>query len=339
VAVLQNIAHQFDTATHDVALIDNSWIGCIEVRGSDRLDLLHRLSTNDLLATRPGQSVDTVFTTDKGRIVDYVHVLVKQDALLLLVSKGNEEDFVRWIDKFTIMEDVKLSIVTPARQVESSTCPDPVGGRESMEITSLFGPRARDAAEKFFGIELKQSSFVEKDGTLVFYCREFCTDLIHVIAEKQSSIAKSPDISGVARMSADAYEVFRISRGIPHYGSELNEAFNPYEIGLTHAISFTKGCYIGQEIIARLDTYKKIQKSTWGIVMSEDSALPQTNARVHFNGEDVGRLTSVSLAAVRGKRVGLAVLKNDTVVADNHISIVSGGNTFDGIAAAIPVTL
>jgi folate-binding protein YgfZ len=141
------------------------------------------------------------------------------------------------------------------------------------------------------------------------------------------------------KMSRAAYETFRIARGIPRYGSELNDAHNPYDVGLKFAISYTKGCYIGQEVIARLDTYGKVQRELVGITLNEDAEGVQAGAAIVYRGTEVGTMTSLSPSAIRGRRIALAVVKKNTLVADNHVSIVFDGKTFEGFVASIPIEL
>ncbi len=321
---VKNIELEFDAATNDVALVDRSRLGRIEVTGADRLDLLHRLSTNNLISLKPMQSVGTVFVTDKGRIVDFVRVLVKEDSLLLVTSAGTEENFMRWIERYTIMEDIKLRVTT-----------------EPTAMVSLLGPRAVQVAEKKFEIELRRDSLVEKDGMMILHRHEFETAIVDVIIEGgcAAQLTELLNAAGSTTIGEEAYQTFRISRGMPEHGSELSEAFNPYEVGLRDAMSFTKGCYLGQEIIARLDTYGKVQKTMRGVVLREEDAAPRAGSKMTFSGEDIGTLTSISPMAVHGKRVGLCVVRKDAVSTDNTVGILSDGNVIPGIIASIPVPL
>src|SRR5512135_2549505 len=110
---------EFDAAVRSCALVDMTSCGRIGAMGKDALDLMHRLSTNDLLSLRPGFSKRTVFTTEKGRIVDSALVLSSESGLVLITSAGAEENLSRWIEKFTITEDVSLNVVTPSTSMYS----------------------------------------------------------------------------------------------------------------------------------------------------------------------------------------------------------------------------
>ncbi len=319
-----SVEGQLAAATEQVALVDRSAVGRIEVTGKDAVDLLHRLSTQNLLQKSEGDIVGTVFTTDKGRIIDYVHVLFKNESLLLLVSPTNEQAFSDWIDKFTIMEDIGLKVVT-----------------STTGMLSLIGPTANTFAEHAFGVPMHLNKFVEirTDAAelTVLYREEFQTQFVDVIfpAEAHERVKAMLMASEVQEMSAQAFEIFRISRGIPAYGRELSPAFNPYEVNLAHAISFTKGCYLGQEVIARLDTYQKIQNELYGVVF-ETEDVPTEGSTVSVRDAEAGVLTSVSPELLRNKRTALAVMKKKVTKADDFISVPSGGTTIKGVVRRIP---
>ncbi|MBX2992193.1 MAG: aminomethyltransferase family protein [Bacteroidetes bacterium] len=326
-----SIEAEYDAAVNDIAMIDRSWVGRIEVTGADRLDLLHRLSTNDLLKAKAGQVVGTVFTTDKGRIIDFVHILIRDSSLLLLISPGNEETFSAWIDKFTILEDLQLKTVT-----------------HSTAMFSLIGPKATAFASSLEEQPLQHNTLIENSSlpfpATILFRTEFKTDIIDIILASSDAARAWGYLLTVGTVSTPkpigirAYQVFRISRGIPELGAELSDQFNPYEAGLSHAISFTKGCYIGQEVIARLDTYKKVQKGLWGIISSGDDAM-QPGAEILENGDVIGKITSSTPDSIRGKRIGLAIVKKSSLQADDHVSISYNGTTSAGSLSAFPVAV
>ena len=328
----ESIEKQFDAAVYGLAIVDHSSVGRIEVTGADRLDLLHRLSTNNLLAGKPGGVIGTVFTTDKGRIVDYVYVLVRAESLLLLTSPSNESNLVKWIDKYTIMEDLHLNVVT-----------------DTTAQFTLVGPRAKEAAELASGVLLVHNQFamvgLPFGKATITYRNEFQTDFVDFIVDEYASddlrklLLSNAGMSGLGIMGSNAFEPFRISRGIPSIGAELSDAFNPFEAGLLHAISFNKGCYIGQEVIARLDTYQKIQKSLFGVVFPASTSGLKRGSTALCNKEEVGMLTSVSSQPVRRQLVGIGILKKHHVRTDDHVSIVCDGITVQGILRPIPVVL
>jgi tRNA-modifying protein YgfZ len=328
---LDNLA-ELTVVTKSVALADRSSVGRILVEGTDRLDLLHRLSTNTLVSGKPGQRIGTVFTTDKGRVIEYVNVLIQPSSLLLLTSPHNEDTFSNWIAKYTIMEDIHLMVKT-----------------HLTSMLTLVGPMAKEAAELATNASLRVNSVVELPqpvaGAIVSHRTEFNTEFVDFIvsAERKTELEERlmPVLQkfGGRRISEDVFETFRISRGIPVHGAEISETYNPYEAGLREAISFTKGCYIGQEVIARLDTYQKIQRSLTGIVFDQGSFEFTNGASVIFRGEEIGTLTSVGPTAVEKSIVCIGILKTNVVRSDDHVSIACEGRSVQGSVRQFPIVL
>jgi folate-binding protein YgfZ len=108
----------------------------------------------------------------------------------------------------------------------------------------------------------------------------------------------------------DAYEKFRIEKGIPAVPNEINDIYNPYEAGLINEVSFTKGCYIGQEVIARLETYDKVQKILSGVIF-ETQDVPSVSLLIIDGKNEVGKITSVAYSPLYKKAIGLTYLKKE----------------------------
>lgn len=329
--VYTDIEAEYDAAVRSAALVDRSTVGKIELLGGDALDLLHRLSTNDLSRIGRGGVAPTVLVTEKGRVIDYILVVVLPDRIMLLVSAGNEQRVASWIEKFTIMEDVRSHVAST-----------------NFRLFALIGPMAKEIGENLLarGIESDTIIIGEIGSTPVhaWYRKAFETDWLDMMVEERAAekLCRYLDVRrqelGFSLMGATAYEVFRITRGIPTLGHELSDAFNPFEVGLRPAISFTKGCYIGQEVIARLDTYQKVQRTLWGILFDQHASVA-SGSTLMCDGEEVGVLTSSSTIGIRGRRCGLAVLKIHRVHSDDPIGILGSHGIVQGVRAALPVLL
>ena len=267
----------------------SSYLGRLRLRGSDALDLLDRLSTNrltDLVA--PGMGMGSVLTTNKGRIIDFLGVHLEDDGLLVVTSGEATEKIEEWIDFYTIMEDVEtvdISNETFQFRILGSTTPS-----LSNDVAQLAKFHA--LKEEICGIEriVIRSQMLD----------EPCLDVIGPsVAAK--TVSQELEVSGIhVELSLDEYERIRVESGYPAFGSELTEDFNPLEAGLIEHISFNKGCYIGQEVVARLNTYEKVQKKlvklVWnGTIKGKDLSM---------EGQKAGVITS----ALDG--VGLGFVRN-----------------------------
>ena len=267
----------------------SSYLGRLRLRGSDALDLLDRLSTNrltDLVA--PGMGMGSVLTTNKGRIIDFLGVHLEDDGLLVVTSGAATGKIEEWIEFYTIMEDVETV------DISDETFQFRILGNTSPSLSSEVAQLDRFHA-------LKE----EIGGTDCIVIRsqilgEPCLDVIGPLVAAET-VSQELEVAGIhAELSLDEYERIRVESGYPAFGSELTEDFNPLEAGLIEHISFNKGCYIGQEVVARLNTYEKVQKKlvklVWNGTINEKNLL--------IDGHTAGVITS----ALDG--VGLGFVRN-----------------------------
>ena len=258
-------------------MFDVSNSGRLSVRGDDALDLLNRLSTNDLEPMRSSGGMGTVLTTNKGRIIDLLRVLHLGDRLLMLTSPGTQDRVVEWIDFYTFAEDITVTDIAPD--------------------TSHFlfvGDRAGDAlSEAGFGawglIEpMSHTTTDVGDGVPVIIRADLGS-----IPAWEVILPRGQDIpaDGIENLGATALDTLRIEQGIPAFPSELNESHNPLEANLKPHINFNKGCYIGQEVVARLNTYDRVQRFLCRLVV-EDTITLDPGSTLTVDGDSAGEVTS-----------------------------------------------
>ncbi|MTJ54477.1 folate-binding protein YgfZ [Anabaena sp. UHCC 0253] len=291
-----------------VVVSDRSNWGLIRVSDDDRLRFLHNQSTNDFQSLKPGQGCDTVMVTSTARTIDLVTAYVLEDAVLLVVSPNRRQVLMQWLDRYIFFADkVKLTDVT-----------------EEMATLSLIGPQSHAMVEKLGAgalIGQPDGNHILVNGVIVAVGSGVAAPgytLILPIAEKQEWWEKILGF-GAVELSDRAWEMLRILQGRPAPDLELTDDYNPLEVGLWQTVSFTKGCYIGQETIARLNTYKGVKQYLWGIRLS-GAAEPATV--ITIGEEKVGKLTSYTdtpdghfgLGYIRSKAggVGLKVQVGET---------------------------
>lgn len=271
--------------------IDVSHRSLVLMKGADAVDFLQRISTNDVSPLKNGESVQTIFTNEKGRIVEVV-AAVKSGGDVLLAGQSNQPtQLLQWLEKFIIMDDVNVASVT-----------------DDYHHELLFG----QSEEK--PLTAGTIEFKEIFGKNV---------LKHLLTPRTDSL-RIPEV-GLSR----SYEDFRIERGIPAWPAELSGEYNPLEAGLGELINWTKGCYIGQEVIARLDTYKKVQKH---LTIFECAKRPDSlPARIFRKENEAGLLTSITEEKRKNRFIGLGFLRS-VVEKDADLEL-------DGGSERIPVTI
>ena len=285
--------------------------GVLRLTGADRLDLLHRLSTADLNRLRPGGEGTTILTTEKGRIIDQLRVVVADDHLLI-VTQGPSEPVAAWLEKYTIMDDVVTTMVD-----------------SEYSVIGIYGDRVKGVVASTMNIDVPESgsAAIAERGEIVL--REPGINgpggvLVIVPSDAAASLSERLRDANVVPLDTGTYQVMRIEAGQPAYGAELSDDANPLEVGLSSFISFTKGCYIGQEVIARLDSYDKVKQHLMGIRIAD--GLPADGigdgelvVRDIISYDVIGRVTSLATSPAIGD-IGLGIIR--TAHANPDVSIV-----------------
>jgi folate-binding protein YgfZ len=325
------LAREYEILASRIGLVDRSSLTKLKLVGKDTVDLLQRLSTNNLQAFLPGSCIHTVLTTEKGRVIDLVTLYHLSNSELILVCHAPPEKVINWIQKFIIMEDVSVLDLTTTYSAFSLIGPG-VGKLLSMiEVTSSL----RD--DKPLAIEAKVAGIQVIVGSAELISPSN-VNLLVPIADAytiwQKLVEDGSEI-GLRPCGIDALEIHRIEHGFPVYGRELTEEVNPLEAGLERFVSFTKGCYIGQEVIARLDTYKKLQKRLVGLLLNDNA--PMTNgARVSARGTDVGWVTSAAQSPHLNRTIGLAYVRSTWAIPATSVDVTTESGTHEAQVVQLP---
>ena len=260
-------------------------LGCLKATGDDALDLLNRLSTNKVDHIQPGHWAPTVLTSDRGRIVDLINVIHAGECVYLLTSPGQQQPVIEWLDKYTIMEDLEVA------DVSASTAIVALAGAGAAALLGLELPDAEYLPGKQY--PAPTVSVGGRDAIAIgspLGSLPCC--LLVAPGDGASAIIRALAAAGAVEAHADEWEALRVASGAPAFGSEMGEPYNPLEAGLIGAIDFTKGCYIGQEVIARLDSYHRVQKYL-AVLRFADGSDVTAGASLAHEGRPSGTVTSL----------------------------------------------
>ena len=271
-----------------ISLVDlSNYYGRMELLGEDCIDLLDRLSTNDVsVLRRPGQGLSSVLTTNKGRIIDLLGLFLFEDKFLLVSSSDSIRRVSEWIEFYTIMEDVEVKDIS----------------HTTFHFRSIDNPQLQNTlglGEASFG-----ETVSEKVGNILCSAMKSqmgglsAIDIVGPVDDKEYVLSQLKEKSETISLSE--FEELRIKLGVPEYGKELSEDYNPIEAGLLDHISFNKGCYIGQEVVARLNAYDKVQRKLVRLTWSGDI----DSKELTVDGKVIGKITSA------GSGEGLGYVRN-----------------------------
>jgi len=276
-------SEQKQIACQQVGIYKHTHSGIIALTGEDRLQFLHNQTTNEIKSLKPGQGCQAVFVNATGRTLDLATVYVTEETVLLLLSAKRTQFLMEWLDRYLFpMDRVTLNNVS-----------------ESYTLYTLMGEKSPALMEKL-GIETTlEQSFATHQMTTIHEMPvrlAVGTEIalpgytLIVASENASALQDTLTNTGAVPISETAWDELSLEQGRPLPDYELTEDYNPLEAGLWEAISFDKGCYIGQETIARLNTYQGVKQRLWGLRLSQrvDPDTPIT-----LDGKKVGKLTRV----------------------------------------------
>ena len=293
--------------------------GYLRIGGDDRVAFIQRQTTNDLSLAHSGRAVLTVLTTPAARILDVLYALPDAEALGVITLPGRGESTRRYLQSRVFFMD-KVTIVDASTEL---TQIDLVGSDTSNVLERLgIDPPVEPSqvtAGVFEGVPV-QALALEPGFSLGVR--------LLLPAATKATIENSLAQFGAAQLSVEDYSNLRIEAGLPAGGAELSEDFTPLEAGLVAAISSTKGCYTGQEVLGRQITYNKVTQQLCGLKLARPT---HPGERVWtLDGSPVGKITSAAHSPGFGE-IALAVVKRphhapgaDVRVGEKFESAVQG---------------
>jgi folate-binding protein YgfZ len=305
---------EYRAAKESAAVFDFSHWGRVKASGADTLDLLNRLSTNKVTGLKPGQGAPTILTSDKGRIVDLIYVYNLGPYVLLVTSPGAVKSVMEWVDKYTIMDDCTLEDVSQATSLLTIT------GPRAPEVVGKLANAADVPALTPCG-SLSVTISGAEAGALRWPQGQIESFQLFIPSSAAEQAIQSAASAGATLAGIEAWDLLRLEAGVPAYDKELSERFNPLEAGLIEAIDFAKGCYIGQEVIARLDTYKKVQRRL--VSLSFENGGVNEGSELLHDGQVVGEVTSA--ANLPGGYVGLGYVREAFIDSGSQLTVRDGG--------------
>jgi folate-binding protein YgfZ len=295
--------------------------GIIQADGQEVLDLIHRLSTNGCLNLQAQMGKQTILTNEKGRIIDVITIINRIDHTLILTSPGNEQQVISWLKKYIIMENIRFTIRT-----------------NDLEMVTIHGPESLDFVSQFIGgdlLTLPMHSAISNSNTNRFAIRSMPIHELQFLIIDQKENGLLDYFSGqkdIPELYSNDWNRERILAGHGIYLHEWSDAYNPLEAGLLHLIDFKKGCYIGQEVIARLDSYNKVNKRLMGI--SSQSHFEEHDL-IYVEDEQIGVITSIS--SLEDMTIALGYVRSEHSYDETNIKIQHQGKSVDAVLHVLPM--
>ena len=309
---------EYEAVRGGAGLFDLSTRGRVEVSGGEAVMFLNGMLTNDVARLEDGAWMHAAFPNPQGRLVASARVFRRGGAFLFDTEAATYARLLQTLARFTLAGDFRV------RDLTAETA-----------MLSVQGPRARDVVRAVLGDSAAETargvvSTFELDGAEVSAARATHTaedgfDLF-VSSEPAASLWNALVAAGARPVGADALEVLRVEAGLPRYGVDASETNVVLEVvDESEAVSYTKGCYAGQEIIARIHWRGHVAKRLAGVVFDRD-AEPPSDARLLdcAEGREAGRITSSVYSPRLHARVALALVKYDFLTPGTELKLFSG---------------
>jgi folate-binding protein YgfZ len=280
----------YEALRNRAAWLDLSARGKIKLTGEDRARLLHAMTTNHIQQLTPGSGCYAFFLNDKGRVLADANVLCRPDYFLLDLEPETRQPLYQHLDRFIIADDVTLEDATDA-----------------IATIAIEGPEAACVLERM-GAPVPQAEYssVEWDQALVARLNSTGSAGFFVfapVAEKLALIARL-EAAGAEPADAEAARVVRLEHGKPRYGEDISERFLAQEANQPQALHFSKGCYLGQEIVERVRSRGQIHRVLMPLIL-ETKEPPAPGTKLETGAE----ITSAAYSPALGKVVALAYVR------------------------------
>ena len=316
-------AAAYDAARHRAAFLDRTHRGRIVVSGTERRSYLQGLLTNDVLALLPGQGCYTAYLTAQGRMIADLYAYELGDVLLLTLTGAVTGRVMAMLDQFIFSEDVQLGDVSGTFAQIGVVGPDAAAAVgaivNGVPVETLRGMAEHGNARGAWAGGAVIVTRIADAGEPGF---DLFVDAAQAGALKAALLA-----AGAVELDETAAEAVRIEAGIPLFGRDMDEETIPLEAGIeSRAISFTKGCYVGQEVIIRVlhRGHGRVARKLIGLTVDGDRA-PDDGAVIRSGDREIGHVTSAAISPALQRPIALAYLHRDFL--EPGTSVTAGDQT------------
>jgi folate-binding protein YgfZ len=302
-----NLEGEYRAARESVAIFDTNWHAIITLAGRDRVKYLHNISSNDIKSLAEGRGTLALLLNPQGRILAELEVYALPEKLLALSHASQRERTVATLKKYVIGSQVQIEDLT-----------------EQMGSFGIEGPRAAEVVQRACGVPI--------DGLADSSIKEITMDAVHCYVLRRShfgetgaeiiaprshlpalwqSVLAEVRAAGGEPIGMAAFHTLRLEAGVPWFPADFNDAMIPHEAALeTTHISFTKGCYTGQEIVERVRSRGHVNRKRVSLKFSA-ATPPLPGTKLLVNSAEVGFVTSVAFSPREGTAIGMGYVRRE----------------------------
>ena len=316
-------------------IMDMTHRGKIRISGKDRIKFLQNILSQDINKLTPGTGGHATLLNTKGHMLAYMRIYSDEDSFLIDTEPGEADKIIQILNRYLFREDVKIDDVTL-----------------KYGLVTVQGPHSRENICRISGTDIKKMEECNHLNLTInsINCKVVKTthtgeegydiyapwDNIHSIWE--TIIIPSPSAQ-ITPVGHEAYNSLRIEAGIPLYSVDMDEDTIPIEANLDHAISYTKGCYVGQETIARIKFKGHVNRTLTGFTIEGD-IIPGKGDRIYTVTENtehnIGIITSACFSPTLNKSIAIGYLRLGYTEPGTEVHIDSKPHRISAVIAGIP---
>jgi len=295
----------------------------VRISGDDGVSFMHGMSTANVKGLEPGRVAPALFVTEHAHVIADCFVYAVNDALLLEIAGSRWPGVRTHLEKLLVADDVEFDEL------------------ESLAVLDVEGPKASEIIEAAFGNgagQLEPWRHVELAPFRIAHVPRYVLPAITIVADHSDIAAATEKLKNVradiAAVAAETLEILRIENGLALPGVDTGERTLALEARLERAISFNKGCYLGQETIERATAHGALKRRLCGLRIAGNRS-PGVGAPIKLDGKDVGRVTSLTHSPDAGT-IGLAILHHSAWTPGTRVSISDKSGTLEASVDELP---
>jgi glycine cleavage system T protein len=319
------------TVRERAGLIDLSFHGVMRVSGSEAAQFLNGLVTNDVKALQNGQGMRAAFLTGHGKVRALCRILKRRDDYLIINDPQTQEKIFKYVFPFSYAGDFQVEDVSNQFRTLSIQGPQAASVFKEISFEPLPSLAENQWAETLIGghsVLIVRATHTGEMGFDILVPEAGLNDVWDFILLKG-------DFHGLAPIGLEALNSLRIEAGIPVYGIDVDETNMMLELGMQDAVSFTKGCYTGQEAVAMATYRGHISKRLSGLLI-EGEQIPAVGSKVVKDGKEIGVVTSAIRSVSLNAVIALAFIKYGYFDAGNPVQIQDTGDSINGRVTDLP---
>ena len=306
---------EYFLAKQSVALVDKNYRAYISFTGPDRARYLNAILTNNIKDLQTSQGCISLLLNPQGRILAEIETRA-QSARLFCVSYGMiRERLMETLDKFIIMDDVTLTDETQGYgtlSLEGPGASKVVREFTGTDLGSLGEMASAEVRMESISCTVTRKTFGGLPGADILVARENLESMWKILLEKTKSAGGGP-------MGYTALNALRLEQGVPWFGYDFGDKQIPHEAGLENShISYTKGCYTGQEIVERVRSRGQVNRRRVELIFP-GSRVPSANEVLTADGREVGFVTRASALPSRPFAIGMGYLRKENNAIGSHV--------------------